>query len=203
MPPELLRHSGVAYRANVDMWAYACTLCELRTGQTPFAAPTARELFANILHKRVAAGDDAFSRLVRGCLDRDVATRLGADEAKAQPFFHAVDWARALAMQLEPPSVPELPSFIRLDAHGHCTYYAHDGECRLSSESSESSSSSTFRFFEDDDDVENEDPKRLSGRHTPRIKLFRGFALDADFNLQDARPADYDPLRKSWASSYL
>ena len=106
--PERLQKSGGVVTAAVDWWALGAILFEGLAGRTPFAAPTARDLFINVLFRDPAfRGDfdgDPFARdLCEGLLLKDrLARRAPVDDHgfarfRAHAFFNGDFDAHAVA----------------------------------------------------------------------------------------------------------
>uniref|UniRef100_A0A7S3K224 Protein kinase domain-containing protein n=1 Tax=Aureoumbra lagunensis TaxID=44058 RepID=A0A7S3K224_9STRA len=190
--PELL--SGEIYNHSIDWWSLGCTLYELRVGHSPFAAANARNLFRNILHARIPKilPKPLHDLLTTGLLVLNPKQRFSSlSDVQCSCFFYNVDWSLAANRELENPLGPlVLPSFIALDANGNVYYNpkAQDGPTV--------STSASF----DEEKKEKKSQARKQRRHrpfpskskklSPRVKLFQGFALDPEFNL-DAKPEDY------------
>ena len=93
MAPEMIR--AEAYTAVVDWWALGCLMCELLTGQTPFAVPNrnVRDLLRMILydpivvpaHENVGPSEYHF---IMALLERDARFRLG-NQGHTQVLAHA------------------------------------------------------------------------------------------------------------------
>ena len=79
--PERLQKAGAVTTAAVDWWAFGAILFEGLCGRTPFGAPTARDLFINVLFRDPAFlgdfDDDPFAKdLLEGLLLKDANARL-------------------------------------------------------------------------------------------------------------------------------
>lgn len=111
-------------------------------------------------------------QVLRGLLERNVSRRLGAKKTtmfdiggatavKHHPFFGQIDWAKVVALQVEPPLKPGLLS--NTDTSNFCSEFVQMAVPKSLSE--DSADSSRVR------DVEGSD-------ETPR--MFRGFSYVAD-----------------------
>jgi serine/threonine-protein kinase len=80
MSPEQARGAPVDKRA--DVWAFGCVLYEMLTGHSPFARRTSSDSIAAILEhepdwrKLPAATPRPIERLLRRCLEKDIAPRM-------------------------------------------------------------------------------------------------------------------------------
>ncbi|KAJ1636515.1 kinase-like domain-containing protein, partial [Pavlovales sp. CCMP2436] len=117
MSPEILL--GTGHDARVDWWSLGVVLFELIVGVTPFNAPSAPEVFGNILRGNVQwpeGAERSFSPEVRDLIGRlltqDPEQRLGAGgaaEVKAHPFFDGVEWESLQRRERsQAPFVPQL-----------------------------------------------------------------------------------------------
>lgn len=117
LAPELLYGHG--YNKTVDWWTLGVLLYEMLTGLPPFYHEDVNVMYNKILHdplqfptdKRIMppAAQDLLTRL----LDRRPEHRLGAkgaQEIKAHPFFHGIDWRKLLQRKYEPAFKPVLVS---------------------------------------------------------------------------------------------
>ena len=116
--PERLQKAGAVTTAAVDWWAFGAILFEGLCGRTPFGAPTARDLFINVLFRDPAFlgdfDDDPFAKdLLEGLLLKDANARLTpwTDRAFEQFAEHAffTDFAKAAATPLGPKVEPPPP----------------------------------------------------------------------------------------------
>ncbi|KAJ3300280.1 hypothetical protein HK104_002479 [Borealophlyctis nickersoniae] len=96
---------GLGQGASVDWWAVGVILYEFLYGFPPFHAPTASEVFENILLRRIDWCEDEIevSPEARDLMERlmctDIESRLGttgADTVKAHSWFADVAWDRIM-----------------------------------------------------------------------------------------------------------
>jgi len=99
MSPEQLR-TPAEVDGRTDVWALGVMLLELLTGENPFAAPTAPEIFAAILADREAPSAEALRPEVPRALSEVIARCLRKDPTLRTPS------AGALAAELLPWSPP-------------------------------------------------------------------------------------------------
>ncbi|KAH3756885.1 protein kinase [Pelomyxa schiedti] len=110
MAPEILRGEG--YGVSVDWWSLGILLYELRTGVTPFNAPSVPDLFARVMSQSPTFPPglspeeiDFISKL----LAKNPVDRL-CDPAlmKQHPFFQGICWADILNRTVIPPYAPSI-----------------------------------------------------------------------------------------------
>ncbi|GAA6061906.1 hypothetical protein JCM10212_000531 [Sporobolomyces blumeae] len=101
---------GIGMDACVDWWALGVICYEFIYGFPPFHDETPEKVFDNILSRRFEWHEDAIdiSPEARDFIDRllctDATKRLGArgaEEVKAHPFLHGVDWDNLLKGPVE------------------------------------------------------------------------------------------------------
>ncbi|KAG0559846.1 hypothetical protein KC19_10G133700 [Ceratodon purpureus] len=113
LAPEIIRGDG--HGSAVDWWTFGIFLYELLFGKTPFKGSGNRATLFNVVGQPLrfpesATGQVSFAArdLIRGLLVKEPAHRLaskrGAGEIKAHPFFEGVNWA--LIRCTTPPEVP-------------------------------------------------------------------------------------------------
>lgn len=121
--------------------------------------------------------------MLRGFLERNVSRRLGAKKTtmfdiggatavKQHPFFNGIDWAKLIALQVEPPLKPELVS--NTDTSNFCSEFVQMAVPRSLSEESLISKS----------DSEPGTTPGAKGRHEAP-GMFRGFSFVADTFVDD------------------
>ena len=133
MAPELFLKASKVYDGAVDYWSLGVLAYECLAGETPFAAPLARDLFKNILKKppdleRVV--EDARPPLA-GLLCKDPAGRANLEEMKAHAFFaDAIELWKRVADADDPLSeMPEDSDECVESANRDCErYLSQDGE---------------------------------------------------------------------------
>jgi serine/threonine protein kinase len=113
--PEVLTQK--AWDATMlDTWSFGVLVHKLLTGITPFEAPTAKDVFMNILindplmgSKTSMLSEEAKS-LIRSVLTRKVDQRATVDEIMEHSFFRGVEWDAVLRREAVPPWVPDSAS---------------------------------------------------------------------------------------------
>ena len=188
MAPELLRAKETQeFTAKVDLWAYGCSLYELRMGATPFAANAPRDLFANILKADfppLAEEDSHFQHdLLKGLLDKRPTFRYDAKRAQDSKFFQEIDWTRAQTHQLTPPTRPTLPSFLTTTSPSRHHFYDENHKYLQDNIEEKNSGGAGACSSQKSKKAST---KSLSGKYTPQVTLFKGFALQPDCNLLSA-----------------
>eukprot|EP00903_Cladosiphon_okamuranus_P007664 g7432.t1 len=122
MAPEMILRKG--YGKAVDWWSMGALMYEMTAGYPPFQGKTPKDLNRKILNERVSLPkwlSQTAHQVLRGFLERNVSRRLGAKKTtmfdiggatavKQHPFFEGIDWAKLLALQVEPPLKPDLAS---------------------------------------------------------------------------------------------
>ena len=110
LAPEVLTRSGHGKAA--DFYSLGVVLYELLTGQPPFYHTNPERLYHKTMHDVLRIPNyltPAAQSLLRGLLDRNVATRLKtANELKHHAFFAFVDWNAILQGRETPPIQPTL-----------------------------------------------------------------------------------------------
>ncbi|KAG7975588.1 hypothetical protein I3843_06G107200 [Carya illinoinensis] len=111
--PEIITGSG--HSSAIDWWALGIFLYEMLYGRTPFRGKNRQKTFTNILHK-VLTFPSSISvsltarQLIYALLQRDPTSRLGsstgANEIKAHPFFHGLNWPLIRCMSPPPLDMP-------------------------------------------------------------------------------------------------
>ncbi|KAF5443676.1 hypothetical protein F2P56_036213 [Juglans regia] len=111
--PEIITGSG--HSSAIDWWALGIFLYEMLYGRTPFRGKNRQKTFTNILHK-VLTFPSSISvsltarQLIYALLQRDPTSRLGsssgANEIKAHPFFHGINWPLIRCMSPPPLDMP-------------------------------------------------------------------------------------------------
>lgn len=106
LAPEILENKG--HGKAVDWWALGTLLFEMLTGLPPFYDTNVQRMYHKILHDplKFPKGEknqvsEPARDLLRGLLERRVASRLGsgptgAEEVKRSSFFSSLDFARVL-----------------------------------------------------------------------------------------------------------
>ncbi|CAM6071684.1 unnamed protein product [Sphagnum tenellum] len=113
LAPEIIKGDG--HGSAVDWWTFGIFLYELLFGKTPFKGSGNRATLFNVVGQPLkfpesATGQVSFAArdLIRGLLVKEPLNRLaskrGAAEIKAHPFFEGVNWA--LIRCTSPPEVP-------------------------------------------------------------------------------------------------
>ncbi|KAL3895114.1 MAG: hypothetical protein SGCHY_004889 [Lobulomycetales sp.] len=116
--PEVIRGHG--HTAAVDWWTLGILIYEMLYATTPFKGPNRNSTFSNVLHNDIyfppksSEVSSTCRNLVRKLLIKDenrrLASRSGASEVKAHPFFKAINWA--LLRNTRPPIVPRTRDFM-------------------------------------------------------------------------------------------
>ncbi|KAL4871770.1 hypothetical protein BDV12DRAFT_163809 [Aspergillus spectabilis] len=115
-PEVLLDEQG--YTKMVDFWSLGVLVFEMCCGWSPFYAEDTQQMYKNIAFGKVRFPRDALStegrNFVKGLLNRNPKHRLGAkgdaEELKAHPFFHDIDWKALTRKEVIPPFKPKLKS---------------------------------------------------------------------------------------------
>jgi protein-serine/threonine kinase len=113
LAPEIIKGDG--HGSAVDWWTFGIFLYELLFGKTPFRGPGNRATLFNVVGQPLkfpesATGQVSFAArdLIRGLLVKEpmhrLASKRGAAEIKAHPFFEGVNWA--LIRCTSPPEIP-------------------------------------------------------------------------------------------------
>ncbi|KAG0611873.1 hypothetical protein M758_7G172200 [Ceratodon purpureus] len=113
LAPEIIKGDG--HGSAVDWWTFGIFLYELLFGKTPFKGSGNRATLFNVVGQPLkfpesATGQVSFAArdLIRGLLVKEpvhrLASKRGAGEIKAHPFFEGVNWA--LIRCTTPPEVP-------------------------------------------------------------------------------------------------
>ena len=116
MAPEMVARKG--YGRAADFWSLGCLAYEMLAGTPPFESRKgSKDLFQKIMNQRVKMPDGASApacRLLKGLLNRDVVSRLGAAkstilkvggvaELKQMEFFAGLDWPKLERKEIDPP----------------------------------------------------------------------------------------------------
>ena len=111
MSPEML--AGKGHTRTVDFYSLGALLYEMLTGLPPFFTTNRAEMFRKVKLEEVLLPADcssAVSHLLRGLLDKNPKTRLGAqggvEQIKAHPWLRDVDWDLVLSKSMQPPIIP-------------------------------------------------------------------------------------------------
>jgi protein-serine/threonine kinase len=113
LAPEIIKGDG--HGSAVDWWTFGIFLYELLFGKTPFRGPGNRATLFNVVGQPLKFPESATDQvsfaardLIRGLLVKEplhrLASKRGAAEIKAHPFFEGVNWA--LIRCTSPPEVP-------------------------------------------------------------------------------------------------
>jgi len=117
LAPEILENKG--HGKAVDWWSLGVLIYEMMVGRPPFYDKNMQKMYSKILRDPLkfpsAMGTEA-KNLLRQLLERQVANRLGSDEAgaaniKAHPFWdqykdEPLDWDKVLSMEYVPEFIP-------------------------------------------------------------------------------------------------
>lgn len=97
LAPEVLIDKGHSF--PVDWWSLGTIMYEMLVGCPPFYAKKLTVMYQKILRAPVAfptfLSPNAMDILMK-LLDRNVKTRMNAEEFMAHPFFDGVDWDAVL-----------------------------------------------------------------------------------------------------------
>ena len=101
---------GESYDCKIDIWSLGVLICELVSGQTPFQAPTTKQLY-----EAIARGTPKFNKKVTVTVRKllqmifvtDQTNRPSLDEIKKHEFFRAVDFDQLTAGTLDAPWIPD------------------------------------------------------------------------------------------------
>ncbi|CAK9256284.1 unnamed protein product [Sphagnum jensenii] len=113
LAPEIIKGDG--HGSAVDWWTFGIFLYELLYGKTPFKGSGNRATLFNVVGQPLKFPESATDQvsfaardLIRGLLVKEplhrLASKRGAAEIKAHPFFEGVNWA--LIRCTSPPEVP-------------------------------------------------------------------------------------------------
>lgn len=120
LAPEMITRSGHGVAA--DWWALGVVVCEMMTGETPFAALTPYETYVNIITKppKIEKGLSCEAvDLIEGLLRKTAESRYGGEQVHSHTFFQGVDWSRW--QEQHPPMIPLLKD--ALDTHYFPQYH--------------------------------------------------------------------------------
>jgi serine/threonine protein kinase len=112
LAPEIIKGEGSSFGS--DWWAFGVLIYEFLVGQSPFMDENENEMYQKICKGSVdypPGLDPVTKSLLDGLLRVDASTRLGctaigAEEIKAHPWFHGIDWGKVLAHRYQPPLMP-------------------------------------------------------------------------------------------------
>jgi len=120
MAPEVI--SGKGYTCIVDWWSLGVMLHEFIVGPLPFGATTDDQMaiFRSIMDDPLVipdyVKDEDAAALVKGMLDRDPQTRLGAagaKEIKEHPYYSEFNWDALAGGFFEPPWRPNAEALMK------------------------------------------------------------------------------------------
>jgi len=121
LAPEIVRSSP--YNKSVDFWALGVVTYRLLIGNFPFQSPKSGSsvgtvgLFESILESQPqfpAKQPKSVTSFIEGLLQKQVTSRLGCNlqrghvDLQSHPFLSSVDWDRAAAKGMKPPSRPQI-----------------------------------------------------------------------------------------------
>ncbi|KAI9499483.1 kinase-like domain-containing protein [Zychaea mexicana] len=111
LAPEMVRQEP--YTQAVDWWSLGILLYELLVGGAPF-----HSVHLDVLYRKICKAPLKFPAqpsvspeakdLIAQLLDRNPATRVGAEQVKAHPFFRNIQWDLIAQKQVRPPFKPVL-----------------------------------------------------------------------------------------------
>ena len=116
MAPEMVARKG--YGKAADYWSLGCIAYEMLNGLPPFSSKQgSKVLFSKIMSEKVkmpAGSSSAACKLLKGLLNRNVTSRLGAARStmfevggvaglKAMEFFKDLDWTKLEKREIDPP----------------------------------------------------------------------------------------------------
>jgi p70 ribosomal S6 kinase len=116
MAPEMVARKG--YGKAADYWSLGCIAYEMLNGLPPFSSKHgSKELFRKIMSEKVkmpAGSSAAACKLLKGLLNRNVTSRLGAARStmfevggvaglKSMDFFKDLDWIKLEKRDIAPP----------------------------------------------------------------------------------------------------
>mmetsp|Transcript_25783 Transcript_25783/g.48911 ORF Transcript_25783/g.48911 Transcript_25783/m.48911 type:complete len:460 (-) Transcript_25783:272-1651(-) len=112
MAPEVVTAKG--HGRPADWWSVGVLLYEMLTGKHPFSSRNKATLQKKILTEKLKLPSyltQEAASLLKGLLNRDVQTRLGAgvdgpEKVKKHPFFKMINWKRLEAKEVKPPFSP-------------------------------------------------------------------------------------------------
>jgi len=154
LAPEIIKGDG--HGSAVDWWTFGIFLYELLFGKTPFKGSGNRATLLNVVWQPLkfpesATGQVSFAArdLIRGLLVKEplhrLASKRGAAEIKAHPFFEGVNFAL-----IRCTSPPEVPRPFELGTPASNSSPAEDVSAsegaKVASQDTMSSSSSTLSF---------------------------------------------------------
>ena len=106
MSPEQAR--GLVVDKRTDIWAFGVVLCELITGQRPFAGKTMTDILANVVKgdPDLSAIPVKLRRLIQSCLEKEPGKRLR----------DIGDWNKLLQDEIDPATASAWPRFAMASA---------------------------------------------------------------------------------------
>jgi serine/threonine protein kinase len=112
LAPEVVRGEGSSFCS--DWWAFGVLIYEFLVGESPFMDESENAMYQKICKGEVVYPpelDPVTKSLLDGLLRIDASTRLGctaigAEEIKAHPWFHGIDWGKVYAHRYQPPLMP-------------------------------------------------------------------------------------------------
>jgi serine/threonine protein kinase len=123
MAPEMVARKG--YSRAADYWSLGCIAYEMLSGNPPFQRlknESYKDLFRKIMTERVkmpSGASAAACKLLKGLLNRNVQTRLGASRStmfevggvaglKSVDFFQGINWDLLANREITPPALPSI-----------------------------------------------------------------------------------------------
>jgi serine/threonine protein kinase len=114
--PEVI--NGLGHGRSVDWWGLGVLIYEMTSGHPPFFDASPFGIYEKILAGKFSVPphvDDKASSLLKQLIKSERTKRLGckergADELKAHPWFHKVNWDALYYAQVKAPYVPEVSS---------------------------------------------------------------------------------------------
>jgi len=188
MAPEMIARKG--YGRAADFWSLGCIAYEMLKGLPPFESKEgAKVLFQKIMREKVKmppGSSAAACKLLKGLLNRDVQSRLGAARStmfavggvaglKQAEFFAHIDWDKLEHKEIDPPAV------FAVESDGDVKYF-HDEYTKMTLPRSVIEMSK-----------EHFQPHRVESQ------AFRGFSFIQDDFLLPER--DATELHKYWNSA--
>ena len=176
MAPELLSKDCLPEDYASDWWALGVVLVETAYGQTPFAAPSPRQLMTNILKgDPKIPSKDLIPVTTFGFLVRDPRNRLSdLTSVQHHPFFAGIPFSSLLTKTIVSPHSPHLIS--TKDAEPNVVSHIFKDHYTPSSSSAAVERSRSRSSDDPDEDDDGLPPLNPTTMKTDHNDVFRGFS---------------------------